>query len=106
MKATGILALIVAAIACIVPLTGSYMTIVSAVLLAFGANRGLIFSLIAFGLNLVNILLLSPSVWVMFASTAIVMVIFLILIQLVGALVLFFIHKKCKKLKTSTDYSN
>lgn len=63
MKALGITALVVCGLAIIVPVIGPWLTIVSALLAAFAAGPGLIFAVIAILLNVVNIIFLSPSLW-------------------------------------------
>ena len=64
MKALGITAMIFAIVAIFVPLAGPYLTLVGAVLAAFGGGAGLTFSVVAILVNILNVVFLSPSLWV------------------------------------------
>lgn len=63
MKALGITAMIFAIIAILVPIVGPYLTLVCALLAAFAAGPGLTFGIVAILLNLLNVIFLSPSLW-------------------------------------------
>ena len=63
-KVLGILALIVAGISCVFPGGALIATFVGAPLIVFSWKKGAIFGYIAGGLNIVNIIFLSPTVWV------------------------------------------
>ena len=62
-KVLGILALVISGIACIFPGGALIATYVSAPLIIFSWKEGAIFGYIAGGLNIINILFLSPTVW-------------------------------------------
>lgn len=64
MKALGIIAMIFAVIAIFVPVIGPYLTIVCAFMAAFSAGNGLTFGAVAIRVNLINISVLSPSLWI------------------------------------------
>jgi hypothetical protein len=64
MKALGITAMIFAVIAIFVPLAGPYLTIVDALLAAFAAGPGLTFGVVAILINILNVVFLSPSLWI------------------------------------------
>ncbi len=104
MKALGITAMIFAIIAIFVPIIGPYLTIVCALLAAFAAGPGLTFGVVAILVNLLNVIFLSPSLWltagiaaadqtgggdavlagmgVVFVGTQIVAIIILVIIQM------------------------
>ena len=63
MKALGLSALIIAIIAVFVPVFGPYLTVLSAFLAAFAAGPGRKFATLGLTLNAVNVIVLSPSVW-------------------------------------------
>tara|TARA_B100000965_G_scaffold373419_1_gene363857 strand:+ start:945 stop:1301 length:357 start_codon:yes stop_codon:yes gene_type:complete len=63
-KVLGILALIVAGISCVFPGGALIATFVGAPLIVFSWKKGAIFGYIAGGLNIVNIIFLSPTVWI------------------------------------------
>jgi hypothetical protein len=63
-KVLGILALIVAGISCVFPGGALVATFVGAPLIVFSWKKGAIFGYIAGGLNIVNIIFLSPTVWI------------------------------------------
>lgn len=69
MKALGIIAMIFAIVAIFVPVIGPYLTIVCALLAAFAAGPGLTFGAVAIGINILNVTLLSPSLWVMASAS-------------------------------------
>ena len=62
-KVIGILAIVVAGISCIVPGGALLATFVGAPLVAFAWKEGSLFGYIAGGLNIINIVFLSPTVW-------------------------------------------
>ncbi len=63
MKALGMTAMILATICFFVPVVGPYVTVVAAGLVAFAVREGLTFAAVAIGLNLINLLFFSPSLW-------------------------------------------
>ncbi len=63
-KGFGFAALIIAFVAIFVPVFGPWITIVAASLAAFSYGQGLSFGIATIIINLVNIIFLSPSVWV------------------------------------------
>ena len=63
MKALGIIAMILAIVSIFVPVMGPYLTVISASLAAFSAGPGLTFGAVAIGVNILNVLFLSPSLW-------------------------------------------
>ena len=63
-KVFGILALIVAGISCVFPGGALIATFVGAPLIVFSWKEGAIFGYIAGGLNIINIIFLSPTVWI------------------------------------------
>lgn len=102
MKALGITAMIVAIVSIFMPLVGVYMTVVAGILAAFAAGPGITFAGVAIMVNLVNLVFMSPSLWITQASAhssggtgpgA-----FLVAVQVIAAIVLAFVHKaKMKK---------
>lgn len=102
MKALGITAMILAVMSVFVPIMGVYLTIVSALIAAFAAGPGLTFAAVAILVNLINLVFMSPTLWITQASAhssggtgpgA-----FLVAAQVIAAVVLAFIHKaKFKK---------
>ncbi len=102
MKALGITAMIVAIVSIFMPIIGVYLTIVSAILAAFAAGPGITFAGVALLVNLVNLVFMSPSLWITQASAhsaggtgpgA-----YLVAIQVIAAIVLAVVHKaKMKK---------
>ena len=64
MKALGITAMILAVISIFVPLVGPYLTILCALLAAFSAGPGITFGAVAILVNVINVSLLSPSLWI------------------------------------------
>ena len=63
-KGFGFAALIIAFIAIFIPLAGPWMTILAAGLAAFAYGQGLPFGIATIILDAVNIIFLSPSLWV------------------------------------------
>ena len=63
-KGFGFAALIIAFIAIFIPLAGPWMTILAAGLAAFAYGQGLPFGIATIVLDTVNIIFLSPSLWV------------------------------------------
>lgn len=97
MKAMGITAMIVAVMSVFVPIVGVYLTIVSALIAAFAAGPGLTFAAVAILINLINLVFMSPSLWITLASAhssggtgpgA-----FLVAAQVIAGIVVAFIHK-------------
>ena len=64
MKALGIIAMIFSIVAIFTPIIGPYLTFVCALLAAFSAGPGVTFGLVAIGINIINIVFLSPTLWV------------------------------------------
>ncbi len=62
-KVVGILAIVIAGIAVIVPGGALLATFVGAPLIIFSWKDGALFGYIAGGLNIINIIFLSPTVW-------------------------------------------
>ena len=63
-KGFGFAALIIAFIAIFIPLAGPWMTILAAGLAVFAYGQGLPFGIATIILDVVNIIFLSPSLWV------------------------------------------
>ena len=63
MKALGITAMVFSIIAVFVPIVGPYLTLVCALLAAFAAGPGLTFAVVAILVNILNVIFLSPSLW-------------------------------------------
>jgi hypothetical protein len=107
MKALGICAMVVAIFAIFLPILGPYVTPVAALLAAFAAGEGLTFSIVALVLNAVNIVFLSPSLYLtaggeaMFFGTGGVitggLVVMLLGAQVIAAIVLGVVHSNTKK---------
>jgi len=72
-KVLGILALIVAGISCVFPGGALIATFVGAPLIVFSWKKGAIFGYIAGGLNIVNIIFLSPTVWLAMGAAEAIM---------------------------------
>ncbi len=70
MAALGITAMIIAIVAIFVPIVGPYLTLLCALLAAFAGGRGLTFGIVAILLSTINIIFLSPSLWITAASVA------------------------------------
>lgn len=108
MKALGIIAMIFAVVAIFVPLVGPYLTIIGALLAAFAAGPGITFGAVAIGINILNVVFLSPSLWLTAglaeseqagSGGAVLagMGVILIGAQIVAAVVLIVIHIMWKK---------
>ncbi len=103
MKVLGIISMIFAIVAIFVPIVGAYLTIVCGLLAAFSAGEGITFGLVAIGINILNIIFLSPSLWVMAGMSDVDndillgMGIVFIGVQIIALIVLFWIHKSWKK---------
>ncbi len=63
MKALGITAMIFAIVAIFVPVFGPYLTLLGALLAALAGGPGLTFGVVAILVNILNIAVLSPSLW-------------------------------------------
>jgi hypothetical protein len=85
-KSFGISALCLSLISIFLPVVGPYITLLSGGLAAFSAGRGFSFGLSAIILNVVNILVLSPSVYM--SSSNVNILSFLTMVQIVAGLVL------------------
>lgn len=102
MKAIGITAMIVAIVSIFMPIIGVYLTIVSAILAAFAAGPGITFAGVALLVNIINLVFMSPSLWIVQAGAHIAgdtgPGAFLVAVQVIAAIVLAFVHKaKMKK---------
>ena len=108
MKALGIIAMIFAIVAIFVPVVGPYLTILCALLAAFAAGPGLTFGAVAIGVNILNVTLLSPSLWIMASASEsknagsgrdmlLGMGELFIGAQVVAAMILVTVHKTWKK---------
>jgi len=108
MKALGIIAMIFAIVAIFVPVLGPYLTIVCALLAAFAGGAGLTYGAVAIGVNILNVALLSPSLWIMAGAAEaetqgsgsdvlLGMGILFIGIQVIAAVVLIIVHSIWKR---------
>lgn len=116
MKALGITAMIFAIVAIFVPIVGPYLTVVCALLAAFSAGIGITFGAVAIGINLLNVIFLSPSLWLMAgaaetenagsgSNVLLGMGVFFIGIQIVAAVILILMHMFWKKKQTFNSAS-
>lgn len=107
MKALGIIAMIFSIVSLFVPFGGPYLTVIVAVLAAFAAGEGVTYGSVAIGMNMVNILFLSPSLWLTDAalqvSEKVGPGIYLVGVQVAAAIVLFLSHKAYMKKKESVS---
>ncbi len=102
MKALGIIAMIFSVVCIFVPVAGAYLTVVGAALAAFSAKDGVTFGAMAIGINFLNVLFLSPSIWVTDGVRAIAGMgggigEALLLIHVVSVVVLAAIHMRGKR---------
>lgn len=108
MKALGITTMIFSIVAIFTPIIGPYLTFVCALLAAFSAGPGVTFGLVAIGINIINIVFLSPTLWVavglaamsqksgggsVFAEAGTMFV----GAQIIAAIVLMYVHSSWKK---------
>jgi hypothetical protein len=111
MKAMGIIAMIFAIISIFIPIIGPFLTIVCALIAAFSAGPGITYGAVAIGINILNVLFLSPSLWLMAGSAEVEnagrgsevllgMGIFFIGAQIIAAIILIVIHMQWKKKQT------
>ena len=63
-KVMGILAIVLAGIAIVIPVIGVYLTVVSAILAAFAVGKNAILGYVAIGINFISLFFLSPLLWV------------------------------------------
>jgi hypothetical protein len=70
MAALGITAMIIAIVAIFVPIVGPYLTLLCALMAAFAGGKGLTFGIVAILLSTINIIFLSPSLWITAATVA------------------------------------
>jgi|SaaInl7_100m_RNA_FD_contig_21_2606482_length_369_multi_5_in_0_out_0_1 hypothetical protein len=100
MKALGIVSLVFSALAFVIPIVGVYLTVVTGILAVFALGPGYIFGLIAIGLNIGNLTLFSPLLWVAMSADASGEAagtgIFLVGLQIGSLLLLIFRNKKLK----------
>lgn len=108
MKALGIVAMILAIVSIFVPVVGPYLTLICALLAAFAAGEGLTFAIVAIVLNILNVVLLSPSLMVVAGAAEIEsvglgsqllagMAVVFIGAQVVAAIILTIVHMMWKK---------
>lgn len=90
MKALGITSMILAIIATLLPGVGPYLTVVCALLASMAWGPGLTYGAVAILLSIVNLVLLSPSLWLTVGLTRLPQVGgYLIAAQLAAGIVLF-----------------
>jgi len=112
-KGFGFAALIIAFVAIFVPLFGPWMTILAAGLAAFAYGPGLPFGVATLILDTINILFLSPSLWVAQAVLDIgaaeahhhapVFPYILLAVQGLAVVALFILHQHYKKRLTLSE---
>jgi hypothetical protein len=105
-KGFGIAALVIAIIAIFIPLFGPWVTIISALLAALAYGSGFAFGISSIVINLINIFILSPTVWVFAGMTSAMeassgksflsLGTFLFVVQIVAGVVLFLLNSKKK----------
>jgi hypothetical protein len=104
MKALGIAAMVIAILSIFVPLGGVYLTLVSALLAAFAGGPGVSFAGAALIINLFNLALLSPSLWITQASAHSTggtgPGLFLVAAQILAAVILALVHRARMKKTT------
>ena len=89
--AFGVIALLSSLFAFFIPLFGGWVTMLSAIFGGFSSGRGFAFGLAAIILNLVNLVLMSPAMWLMIPFA-----LFFITVQVI-ALVLLVVNNNKKK---------
>jgi hypothetical protein len=83
------------------PAGAYFATIIGAPLDALSVDRGVVMGWIAGGLNIANILFFSPSVWIATGLTlSFIVPVFLIAVQVVAMLIMFFWTKHLRGEKT------
>ena len=122
-KAFGIIALVVAILSIFIPLVGIYLPILVAILAIFSAGEGYTLGASAIGINLVNIIFLSPLLWIVsgmgeqldkqtmiqagmspeVASSMAGLGIFMICIQIAAGVALFIKNKRKKALQFASN---
>ncbi|MCU7933927.1 MAG: hypothetical protein KZQ99_03485 [Candidatus Thiodiazotropha sp. (ex Dulcina madagascariensis)] len=102
MKALGLVALILAVICVFVPISWPYLTILSAAFAVASYGPGITLGIAAIALNIINVIFLSPALWMAEAGARIDSsplfgpVVVVVAIQVFAAIVLFIVHKKMK----------
>ena len=98
MRQLGIIALVLSILSVVIPLIGAYLTIVCAILIAFSTKEGFIFGILAFVINIINIIFLSPSLWITSIISLGSFGMFCILAQIIGLAILIVLNNKTKKI--------
>lgn len=93
-KGLGISALVLAIVAIFLALIGPWLTLLVALLAAFSYGPGLSFGISSIVLNIINIIFLSPTVWVDAAATGGKGGGILFSAQIIAGIALFVLHKK------------
>jgi hypothetical protein len=103
-KGLGIGALIVSIVAIFSPVIGIWLTVLAAILAAFAFGEGIAFGIASIVTNIVNLLFLSPSVWLlavggagMDSGTTTTMLLVLFGTQIAAGVFLFLRHKSYKE---------
>ena len=103
-KVFGILALIISIIACVFPGGALIATFLGAPLIIFSWRDGAVFGYVAGGLNIINIIFLSPTVWLAMSMVeardeggAFSLGVFYVLIQVIAMFLMGFITWKSNK---------
>jgi hypothetical protein len=68
-KSLGIVAIIIAVLSIFIPVAGPYLTIISALCAAFAYGGGFVLGIASIVLNLINVFMLSPSIWLTVAAS-------------------------------------
>lgn len=92
-KSFGVAAIIIAVLAIFVPVFGPWMSILVAGLAVLATGTGFAMGLAAIILSAINVMMLSPSIWLA-ASAGHSFGTFLVIVQVVAAGVLFVKNKK------------
>ena len=68
-KVLGIIAIVIAGLSIFIPFGAFLASTLGALLIVFAWKDGAIFGYIAGGLNIINVIFLSPSVWIVMGAT-------------------------------------
>ena len=107
MKALGITSMIIAIIAIFIPIIGVYLTVICAILAAIAAGPGLTYGVVAILVNTINLVFMSPSLWLTEVAAASAtgefagMGAVLIGVQVVALVILIALNMYLKKKKTA-----
>ncbi len=101
-KGLGIGSLVLAILAIFIPVIGIWLTIISATLAVFAVGTGFGLGIGAIIVNFINLLFLSPLVWA-YLSTAPIISIFLIGVQVVALIILIKRNKKQVSIKFNQE---